>query len=67
MRIEKLLIFQLNIFNAPFAASSLLLFLSLKISKQLTINVQYKFAGVEPRTSVVGSVRSTNWATTTAH
>ena len=38
-------------------------------SIQLTISVQYKFLPVtwfEPRTSGIGSDRSTNWATTTA-
>ena len=31
------------------------------------INVLYKNSGFEPRTSGVGSYRSVNWATTTAH
>ena len=52
----------------PFLASFSFIFV---FSIQLTVNnVQYKclpMTGFEPRTSGIGSDRSTNWATTTAH
>ena len=47
-----------------------LFFFIFVFSIQLTVNVRYKFlpmTGFEPRTSGIGSNRSTNWATTTAH
>ena len=46
-----------------------LFFFIFVFSVQLTVNIQYKFlpmTGFEPRTSGIGSDRSTNWATTTA-
>ena len=46
-----------------------LFFFIFVFSIQLTVNVRYKFlpmTGFEPRTSGIGSDRSTNWATTTA-
>ena len=52
--------------NGPFPAS-FSLFSSFQYNWQK--NVQYKFlpmTGFEPRTSVIGSDRSTNWGTTTA-
>ena len=46
-----------------------LFFFIFVFSIQLTVNVRYKFlpmTGFEPRTSGIGSDRSTNWATTTS-
>ena len=54
--------------NGPFPAS-FSLFLSFQYSWQQTKNVRCKrlpMTGFKPRTSDVGSNRSTNWATTTA-
>ena len=50
-------------------ASRSLFFFIFVFSIQLTVNMQYNFlpmTGFEPRTSGVGSNRSTNWVTTTA-
>ena len=49
--------------NGPFPAFFLSIFV---FSLQLTVNVQYRFlpmTGFEPRTSIIGSNRSNNWAT----